>query len=170
MLRFAPRESQKEMAELTHNLAAKVNREGTFPGSLVSIRLEKGTRAATMYMGRPKNPPDMSQFDAISQQAELDARDRPDPWELADGALELSIGVAALFTGAAGVKTAKFLKDTKMKAKALREVIEKNEVLKRKHPEAFHAAHKSQSSETRRVVSDVRSSSPVVEATNSHNS
>jgi uncharacterized caspase-like protein len=158
MFRFAPRESQKESAELTHQLAVRVYQEGTHPRSPVAAQLEKGTRATTLYMGTPKNPPDPQRFDATTQQAELDARDRPDPWQVADSAFEVAIGVAALFTGVGGVKAASYLRDARAKSNALQEIIKKNEVLKKTQPEAFHAAHTSQSPETKKVVSDIRNS------------
>jgi len=72
-LRFAPTEPQKQTAELTHELAVKVNAEGTQPQSPASEKLCEGTRAAVSYMGRAKTPPDPQRFDTITAQANQDA-------------------------------------------------------------------------------------------------
>jgi hypothetical protein len=103
-LRFAPSESLKQVAELTHDLAAKINAEGTSPGSPASERVMTGARASLLYMGRPKAPAEIEQFDTVTAQAITDAAKRPDPWQVADSALELGIGIAALFAGAAVLK------------------------------------------------------------------
>ena len=129
-LRFAPKESQKQAAELTHALAKKVNFEGTAPASPASQQLVTGTLAALSYTGRPATPPDPDQFDTIAAQATQDALERPDPWQVADSALELGIGVCALIGGVYGTKAVKFLQQAREKSKALQEIIQGNELFK----------------------------------------
>ena len=95
----------------------------------------------------------------IAHSALSEALQRPDAWDVADGAMDLGIGIAALFGGVYGVKVARFLKEARTKSKALREIIEGNELFKSEHADsapAFKQAHKDQSPQTRRLVTEVK--------------
>jgi len=129
-LRFAPSESQKQSAELTNALAAKIKAEGTEPGSPASEKLCEGTRAAVSHIGRPKTPPDLQQFDTITAQANQDAIRQLDPWQVTDSILELGIGISALFGGIYGTRAVRFLKQAREKSQALKEIVEANELFK----------------------------------------
>lgn len=154
-LRFAPKESQKQTTELTHFLAKKVNAQGTAPASPASRQLVTGTMAALTYTGRPATPPDPEQFDTIAAQANQDAMERPDPWEVADSVLELGIGISALLGGVYGTKAVKYLHQARMKSKALEEIIKGNELLK-KNGGDFKTAHSKQSPTTKAIVAEIR--------------
>ena len=158
-LRFAPSEPMKQGAELTHELAKKINNEGTEPNSQASQKMVQGTQIALSYMGRPKVPPDPEQFDTITSLAQIDAEKRPDPWDVADSMLELGIGICALFGGVYGTKAVGLLKQAKTKSKALKEIIAGNEVFKKQNAStatAFKQAHQSQSKETRKIVAEMK--------------
>jgi hypothetical protein len=78
---------------------------------------------------------------------------------MADGAIELGIGIAALFGGVYGVKVAGFLKKARTRSKALREIIEGNEIFKRANTDqlnSFKAAHNIQSPATRQIVAQIK--------------
>jgi len=87
------------------------------------------------------------------------ANQRPNVWDMADGAVELGIAMAALFGGVYGVRIARFLKEARAKSKALREIIQGNEVFKKMQSdvaESFKTAHKNQSPDTRQLVAQVK--------------
>ena len=91
---------------------------------------------------------------ALQQSAE-----RPDVWQLADSALELAIGIAAILGGVYGTKAARFLKQARTKSQALREIIMGNELFKEQNTNqvsAFKQAHKDHSPETRQIVTQVK--------------
>jgi len=159
-LRFAPSESQKQTAELTHLLAAKVNAEGAVPASPATTQLVAGARAAVSYIGRPDSPADPEQFDTTAAQANADALGRPDPWTVADSALELGIGIAALAGGVSGAKAVKFLKTAQEKSKALQEIVQNNEVFMKAADadtkQNFKIEQQAQSPATKRIVTEVK--------------
>lgn len=131
-LRFAPSQPMKQSAEITFDLAHKVNREGTEPDSQASRQLVQGTQVALSYMGRPKVSADAEQFETVTIEAQTDAESRPDPWQVADAALELGIGVAALLGGVYGTRAVGFLQQARAKSKALQEIVAGNELFKKK--------------------------------------
>lgn len=169
-LRFAPSESQKQSAELTHTLAAKINAEGTEPGSPASQRLKEGTQAAVVYMGRPARPPSAEDFDTVAEQANQDAAERPDAWSVADNVFELAIGVSALLGGVYGTRAVRCLKQAREKSQALKEIIEGNELFKGKVQSAAGTAksaeevltdfkesqNTSQNVSTRRIIAETK--------------
>lgn len=159
-LRFAPKESQKQTAELTHSLARKVNTEGTAPASPASQQLVTGTMAALAYTGRPATPPDPDQFDTIAAQANQDALERPDPWEVADSVIELGIGISALLGGVYGTRAVRFLQQARMKSKALQEIVKGNELLK-ENGGNFKTAHRIQSPKTKALVAEIRANNAI---------
>jgi len=163
-IRFAPGESIKQTAELTHQLANKINQEGTDAESPASEKLVKGTLVSLSYTGRPKEPPNPEDFDTITQQGQDEALKRPDPWRVADHLIELAIGVITVsgVGGAGAVKIVSALKKAKEKSVALKEIIKGNEIFKDEAaPDAKEAFGKAQnlaqiSNGTRRVVAETK--------------
>ncbi|HIJ71895.1 MAG TPA: hypothetical protein HPP87_11105 [Planctomycetes bacterium] len=171
-LRFAPGESQKQNAwlhEQTARMAADVAQLEDSSGELQGLTklCEVQSRAFTADYGLPDQFPAADSAEAIlaqsnqqiAQTALAEARKRPDAWDLADGAMELGIGIAALFGGVYGVRAARFLSEARVKSKALREIIEGNELFKRTcadSEQAFKQAHKDQSPQTRRLVTQFK--------------
>ena len=163
-IRFAPSESIKQTAELTHQLANKINQEGTDAQSPASEKLVKGTYVSLSYTGRPKEPPDSEQFYTIAQQGQDEALERPDPWKVADHLLELAIGVVTVsgVGGAGAVKIVSALKKAKEKSVALKEIIKGNELFKveaaPEAKEAFGKAHNLAqiSNGTKKIVAETK--------------
>jgi len=171
-MRFAPNERQKQNAWL-HNhtalMAAQTAKVQAASGELQDLTelSELQSRAFTTYFGLPKEFPAAETSDDIlaessgqlANDAIADSAARPDPWQTADAAMELGIGICALLGGVYGAKAAKFLKDARDKSKALREIITGNELFKKTNQtqaEAFKQAHASQSPQTRLIVTEVR--------------
>jgi hypothetical protein len=171
-LRFAPGEAQKQNAWLhnrTAEMAADTARTENSSGELQGLTnlCEVQSRAFTADYGLPAEFPAADTVEAIlaesnqqlAHSALAEARQRPDAWDVADGVMDLGIGIAALFGGVYGVKVARFLKDARAKSKALREIIIGNELFKREHTDsaqAFKEAHKDQSSQTRQLVTQIK--------------
>lgn len=81
-------------------------------------------------------------------------------WEMTDSFLELGIALAALLGGVYGTRAVSFLKDARKKSRALKEIVEGNELFKKTNNEqlnAFKEAHKLQSAETRQIVAAEKS-------------
>ncbi|RPJ25762.1 MAG: hypothetical protein EHM35_15330 [Planctomycetaceae bacterium] len=171
-LRLAPSEQQKQNAWL-HNRTATVAAE-TARAEPTSQELQALTklselqsRAFTSYCGLPKEyPPAETTQEILSQSswelagtAVAQSSDRPDPWQVADSMMELGIGICALLGGVAGTRAVRFLRETRTKSQALREIVQGNELFK-KHNEdqtqAFKAAHQLQSPETRQLVTAMK--------------
>ncbi len=171
-LRFAPGEAQKQNAwlhERAARLAAETARAEETSGELQGLTklCEVQSRAFTADYGLPDEFPAADTAGAIlaesNQQlaglALVEARERPDAWDVADGAIELGVGVAALFGGVYGLRAARFLKEAKTRSKALREIITGNELFKREHADsaqAFKTDHKTQSPQTRQLVTQMK--------------
>lgn len=171
-LRFAPTESQKQNAWV-HNRTATVAAE-TAKGEYASEKLQALTklsqlqsRAFTSYYGLPKEFPQADTAEEILAESNFglaltalsESADRPDAWQLADSALELAIGVCALLGGVYGTKAVKFLKDTWTKSKALKEIIEGNELFKKQNESsvtAFKQAQQNQSTTTKALVAEIK--------------
>jgi hypothetical protein len=155
-LRFAPSQAIKANAELTNQLARKVNTNGTDPQSPASKQLVSGTEASLNYTGRPQQAPDPDQFNTINDQAITDANQRPDMSETMDGLLELGIGLTGLLGGTAGFKIAQNLRRVHAQAKGFTEVVTNNELFKQLASpelwEQFKRAQASQTAETRKLV------------------
>lgn len=136
-MRFAPTEAQKQSAELTHALAAKINAAGTAPASPASQKLCEGTRASLAYTGRPSAPPDPEQFDTIAAQANTDAESRPtadDVFADVESGLSLAAELAILFgvggAGVGGKKLLDWVRLARQKNQAFAETVRGNELLK----------------------------------------
>jgi hypothetical protein len=77
----------------------------------------------------------------------------------ADSALELAIGISALLGGVYGTRALRFFKQARAKQKALQEIITGNELFKQQHKDhagEFKQAHKSQSPQTRQIVTELK--------------
>jgi len=171
-LRFAPTQEQKQNAWVhlrTTQLAADAARTERCSQQLQQLTLLSATQreAFVAYCGMPeKSVPVESAQDvlaesniALTETAFRQSADRLDGWQVADNVLELGIGIAAVLGGVYGTKAAGYLKNARSKSKALREVIEGNEIFKRRNQQlvaAFKAAQAGQSSQTRQIVAEHR--------------
>lgn len=158
-LRFAPSEPIKQNAELTHQIAVKVDNEGTEAQSPATKKLVSGTQASLSYIGRPLVAPDYADFETVNTQAQIDAQERPDVGKTVDSALELGIGVCALLGGVAGLKGVQVLNMARTKAKAFQEIIKNNELFKVQSPESWEAYKKAQAAQspaTRELVAKAK--------------
>jgi hypothetical protein len=172
-LRFAPTETQKQNAWL-HNRTAVIASE-TAKGENASEGLqalsklsELQSRAFVSYTGLPKEFPQAETAEDVLSQSNqqlaktalAESAERPDTWQVADSALELAIGVCALFGGVYGTRAVRFLRDAQTKSKALKEIIEGNELFKKQNESsaaAFKQAQQNQSPETRQIVAEIKS-------------
>jgi hypothetical protein len=171
-LRFAPTETQKQNAWL-HNRAAIITSE-TAKSENASEKLQSLTklselqsRAFVSYNGLPKEFPQAETAENILAQSNwqlartalTESAERPDVWQLADSALELAIGVCALLGGVYGTRALQFLREAQAKSKALKEIIEGNELFKEQNESsiaAFKQAQQNQSPATRQIVAEMK--------------
>ena len=174
-LRFAPTEAQKQNAWL-HNRTAIVTSE-TAKSENTSEKLQDLTklselqsRAFVSYNGLPKEFPQAETAEDILAQSNqqlartalTESAERPDVWQLADSALELAIGVCALLGGVYGTRAVQFLREAQTKSKALKEIVEGNELFKKQNESsivAFKQAQQNQSPETRQIVAEMKTES-----------
>lgn len=172
-LRFAPNQAQKQNTWL-HNRTAIITAQ-TACAENTSQKLQALTnlselqsRAFVSYYGLPEELPAAETDEDILNQSSFnlartvlaDSADRPDTWQIADSALELGIGLCALFGGVYGTATVRFLKQARAKSKALREIIMGNELFKKQYTEfadKFKEAQKNQSLQTRQIVAEMKS-------------
>jgi len=171
-LRLAPSEQQKQNAWL-HNRTAAVAAE-TAQAEQTSQELQALTklselqsRSFTSYCGLPKEYPPAETTKQIlaesswqtANTALVQSADRPDPWQVADSALDIGIAISALFGGVLGTRALRFLRDARAKSQALKEIIQGNELFKEQNTrqvEAFKAAQQHQSPETRQLVTALK--------------
>jgi hypothetical protein len=172
-LRFAPGEAMKANAWAhfrTTQLAADAAKreEAGEPLCGLTELSARQSEAFVAYCGMPKELPavdsaDEALTDANRQLAATaleEANERPDPWDTADGLLELGIAAAGLFGGATAARIARTMQQAREKARALKEIVAGNELFKRNNfesAEAFKQAHQSQSAETRKLVAELKS-------------
>ena len=172
-VRFAPGETQKQNAWL-HNrtafYAAQTARQEEASETLRGLTnlCELQSQAFTTYYGLPREYPAATIEDLLesrptelANQALLESAERVDPFDFADSAIEIGIGISALFGGAYGVRALGFLREAKAKTQALKEIIYGNEELKKTDVSvaaAFKEAQKNQSPETRKIVAEVKNS------------
>ncbi|MHC4573057.1 MAG: hypothetical protein ACYS76_02805 [Planctomycetota bacterium] len=171
-LRFAPSEAQKRNAWLhnrTAGVAAEQARREVASEKLQALAglSELQSRAFVSHYGLPKEFPPADTAEEILSQSSFqlaaaalsESSERPNAWQVADSALELAIGISALLGGVYGARAVRFLKEARVKSKALKEVIEGNELFKKEHKahaSAFKQAHKDQSRQTRRIVAQTK--------------
>lgn len=171
-LRFAPSQAQKQNAWL-HNRTAIVAAE-TARAEDASQQLQALTqlseiqsRAFSTYYGLPDEfPPAETAEDILSESnvqlakaAMQDGAHRPDPWQVADAAVELGIGICALLGGVYGTRAVGFLRNARGKSQALKEIIDANELFKKQNASAsaaFKQAHQTQSPQTRQLVAQMK--------------
>ncbi len=173
-LRFAPSEAEKQNVYLHNRTVECAAQEAERENS--SAHLQQLTQAAAnqseaivAHYGLPAELPATDSVEAIvgteneqvTAAARADAAARPDPWDVADGMLELGIAVAGVVGGVYGSRAAAGLKLAQEKSRALREVIAGNELFKRQNPEAagsFKEAQGGQSPGTRTLVATLKNS------------
>lgn len=173
-LRLAPTEQQKQNAWL-HNrtAAAAAETARTEPASQELQALTKlselQSQAFTAYCGLPNEYPSADTPQQILSQANGQLADtalaqsgeRPDPWQVADSALDLGIGIAGLLGGVGGTRAIAFLRQARTKSQALQEIVQGNELFKQQNADqvaAFKAAQQDQSPETRQLVAAMKAS------------
>ena len=171
-LRFAPGEVQKENAYLHHRTAqmaaaeARMSEVSPELAGLTSL-CELQSRAFMADYGLPGVLPAAETIDdvlaessrGIATAALSRSSMRPDVWDVTDGLLELGIAAAGVIGGAYGIRATRFFRRAREKSKALREIIEGNELLKQTSTEtaaAFKTAHKAQSPQTRQIVTELK--------------
>jgi hypothetical protein len=175
-LRFAPGEVQKANAYLHHRtaqMAADAARDEAASTDLVQLTAlsEVQSRAFMADYGLPRELPAAERVEdvlaessrAIAADALAMSAERPDAWAVADGLLEAGLAVAGILGGAWGIRAVQFIKRTREKSQALREIIRGNELFKRTSAdaaEAFKAAHKDQSPQTRQIVTELKTEQP----------
>ncbi len=174
-LRLAPSESQKQNAWL-HNRAAIITAEAARSENAseklqaLTTLSELQSRAFAAYFGLPNEFPQAETAEDIlaqsnstlAKQALAESTSRPDVWKLADSAFELAIGICALLGGVYGTKAVGFLREAQTKSKALKEIVEGNELFKKQNESsvaAFKQAQQNQSPETRQIVAEVKANS-----------
>ena len=172
-LRMAASQEQKTNAWL-HNVttqaAVRTARDEGASDKLIKLSSlgELQSRAFVFDYGLPKQLPGISDASLLSQasfdlagNAISDSQKQVDLWATADGLMEVGIALAGLLGGAYGIKAAAFLTTARKKSKALREIVKGNEVFKQISQtsiEDFKQAHKSQSQETKQIVSEIKGS------------
>jgi hypothetical protein len=169
-LRFAPKEEQKQNAYLhwrgagfAAGLAEQEQTSPTLQG-LTELAAQQSGAFVADY-GLPKELPAADNAAAIldgagaavASAATQQSFERPDVWQVADGAMEFGLALAGLIGGVYGVRATQFLQQAREKSKALKEIIEGNELFKQANPDsaaAFKDAQKGQSTETRKIVAE----------------
>ncbi len=171
-LRFGPSEDQKQNAWLHNWTTVAAAQTAAAEGASEELQAlthlsQLQSRVFTSYYGLPRElPPSQSVEDILAEsnfqlaeRASSQSAQRPDAFVLADSLFELAIGICALMGGVYGTRAAGFLKDARAKSKALKEIVEGNELFKKQHqPWAadFKVAHKDQSSGTRQLVAEMK--------------
>jgi hypothetical protein len=171
-LRFAPSQIQKQNAWLHNRTMSIVSEEARAEGASEKLQAlsqlgESQSRAFVTYYGLPEEFPPadtaediLSESNVIISNAALrESSKRPDGWQVADSAIDLGIGIFALLGGVYGTQAARFLKNAKTKSQALKEIITGNELFKQQNESsvaAFKQAQSNQSSETRRIVAEMK--------------
>lgn len=171
-LRFAPSEQQKQNAWLhnrTSMVAAETARDENASEKLQGLTKlgELQSRAFVSYNGLPNEFPQAETAEDILAQSNwqlagtalVESNQSPDAWQVADSVLELGIGICALLGGVYGTRAVKFLKDAQTKSKALKEIIQGNELFKQQNESsvvAFKQAQQNQSTTTRQIVAEMK--------------
>jgi hypothetical protein len=135
--RFAPGEEQKQNAylhwrgaELAAGLAQQEQVSAELRG-LTGLTAQQSRAFAADY-GLPKELPAAETADAIlngsgaavAATAYQQSLERPDAWQAADGVMEFGLALAGLIGGVYGARAAKFLREARKKAKALKGMVE----------------------------------------------
>lgn len=179
-LRFTATETQKQNAWL-HARTAQLAADRAIAEN-TSEQLQQLTALSTLQSnafvydyGMPKELPAAATAEQVlaesnwnlADSAASDSQRRPDAWQLADSAIELGIGIAALLGGVYGTKAVSLLRTAQAKSKALREIIAGNELFKKQNAEAaaaFKQAQAHQSPQTRQLVAATKAGNSVIGA------
>ncbi len=162
--RFAATEAQKQNAWLHEQvcaMAAETAADENVSSQLCGLTAlaHQQSEAFVIDYGLPESMPALSNAEALAISAAADAARRPDVWTLADSAMELGIALAGLVGGVYGVRIAGYLKTAREKSKALKEIINGNELFKQLYPEQsdlFKEAQRKQSPATQQLVTEVK--------------
>ena len=171
-LRFAPDEAQKQNAWLHERtveaaaVQARVEEASPTLQALTAQAVAQG-QAISAWYGPPRQAPPAATTEDLLGGAARDlavaarevALQRPDPWDVADGLLELALAVAGVVGGVAGTRAVRVLTEARQKSIALREIVRNNELFKENHPDAvaeFKDAQRRQSPDTRRLVTELK--------------
>lgn len=173
-LRFAPGQTQKQNAWLHNRTATAAAQTAKSGGTSEKLKAlcklsELQSRAFVADYGVPKQLPMAESADEIlagsnvklAEDAIAESSERPDAWDVADNTLELAVGICGLLGGVYGTRAVRFLKDARGKSKALKEIVQGNELFKqanRQQADAFKQAHRNQSPATRQLVSQAKAS------------
>jgi len=171
-LRFTPSEKQKQNAWLHNRTTLAVVETARAEDASEKLKeltnlSELQSRAFVSYYGLPDEFRKAETADDILAQSNwqlassalAESTERPDAWQVADSALELGIGVCALLGGVYGTRAVRFLKDTRAKSEALKEIITGNELFKKQNVSstaAFKTAHANQSPQTQQIVTQFK--------------
>ena len=172
-LRFEPGEIQKQNALLHQKTALAAVGQAKIENSSQSLQgltelSELQARAFVGYYGLPKEPVTVESVDdilsesntAVAHQAFDESLERPDGWDIANGTIDMAIGIAALFGGVYGTRALKFLQEAKDKSCALREIVKGNELFKQEHKAyaaSFKESQANQSATTKQIVAKIKS-------------
>ena len=171
-LRFAPTEAQKRNAwshmQTTRITAQTAITENCSPkvAGLTSLGAKQAEAFAADY-GMPKELPQGATAEEVlaeanwqgADEAIQDSQQRPDAWAVADGVFEFGAGLAGLLGGVYGTRVLRFVNEAKTKSKALKEIVDGNELFKKRNPSVasdFKESHSSQSQETRQLVASLK--------------
>lgn len=171
-LRFGATQSQKQNAWLHQKTAAAAvdlaaDQQASQQLQSIAQMSELQSRAFVLDYGMPDELPEADSVGAILasgslvQQAISDSSQKPDTWDVLDGAMDVGIGIAGLLGGVWGVRLAGFLGDAQKKSLALREIILGNELFKTQNQAAtadFKQSHLNQSATTKQIVAEVKNS------------
>ena len=171
-LRFGPGEVQKQNAYLHHRTlqtaAVQAQVEAvSAPLQDLTRQAARQSEAIVAYYGLPQEIPNAEdvveilseQNGALTENARVEALERPDPWEVADHMMELGLALAGIIGGVYGSRVARTLQTARQKSQALKEVVQGNQLFKKEHPkaaESFKKAQQLQSETTRRVVAELK--------------
>lgn len=170
MFRPAATEAQKANAWMHAQVCARAAEsaaaEAVWPPlrELTALAAEQ-SEAFVFDYGLPREPVRADIETALREGGALAARAKEDavrevvPWDAADGLLELGIAVAGLAGGVFGVRAAAFLRQAQDKTRALKEIVQGNELFKRLHPQTvtdFKQSHDQQSEATRLLVARLK--------------
>jgi len=167
-LRFAPSESQRQIAFNTYQNAAVIAEKGAEPASPAAVQVLEGAATALAYTGMPAEP-EITDYPQVLEAAQADSTKRPDIADIAepiDAGLSLAAELAILFgaggVGVAGKKLTDWIKLAREKNQALSEIIAGNELFKKSADptvvKAFYTAQSDkQSPATETLVTQLKS-------------
>ena len=127
--RFAPTESQKDIAYLTHQTAQEAVQTGLTPESPKAKLLEQGTLATTVYYGTPESLPPPESFTSENiAKASNDASRRPSAIDAGITLIDIILGTGILGVSGTviGARVLSGLRKGRAVAIALEQVVKGN--------------------------------------------